>query len=344
MSRPRSSLPFALLLGIALAAAGGCGLQRSPADQATATLTAAIQRVLSPTSFPTWTPEPVTPTPTATPTATPTPIVYVIQKGDTLVEIASRFRVSASEIQAANGITDPRLLQIGQEIIIPQGSNQDLAGTPTPTPIPLRVLSLNHARTVSGDAIVMGEILNETAQGVEEVVLAIELRDASGHTVSSTEVTSLLDVVAPGEKAPFGTVITDAPEYASVACRVVRAVPEVPARAVHRELAIAEVSGRAAYDQTFVVIGKVRNSGDMAAVDLFVIVTLYGREGTIIGARREPLSEQLDPGARRVFEAVLVPIGWPVENFTVAVEGREAPPAVQTPTLAASSPSRETAA
>ena len=46
-------------------------------------------------------------------------IDYVVKRGDTLSGIASRVGVSASDLQAANGITNPRRLQIGQKLSIP---------------------------------------------------------------------------------------------------------------------------------------------------------------------------------------------------------------------------------
>lgn len=71
------------------------------------------------TSTPTLTPFPSsTPTPTSSPS--PTPLrTYVVQKGDTLNEIAARFGVSVRDLMERNGITDPTKLQIGQVLIIP---------------------------------------------------------------------------------------------------------------------------------------------------------------------------------------------------------------------------------
>jgi LysM repeat protein len=43
----------------------------------------------------------------------------VVQKGDTLNEIAARFGVSVRDLMELNGITDPTKLQIGQVLIIP---------------------------------------------------------------------------------------------------------------------------------------------------------------------------------------------------------------------------------
>ena len=44
---------------------------------------------------------------------------YEVKRGDTLSGIASRVGVSSADLQAANGITNPRRLQIGQKLSIP---------------------------------------------------------------------------------------------------------------------------------------------------------------------------------------------------------------------------------
>ena len=44
---------------------------------------------------------------------------YVVQEGDSLWEIASRFGVGIEDLQSANGITDPSQLSIGAELVIP---------------------------------------------------------------------------------------------------------------------------------------------------------------------------------------------------------------------------------
>ena len=50
---------------------------------------------------------------------TPEPEVYVVQPGDTLFTIAQRFGSSVEAIVAANGITNPSLINPGQKLIIP---------------------------------------------------------------------------------------------------------------------------------------------------------------------------------------------------------------------------------
>lgn len=45
--------------------------------------------------------------------------VYIVQPGDSLSSIASRFNISLAELMNANGISDPNLLDAGQQLIIP---------------------------------------------------------------------------------------------------------------------------------------------------------------------------------------------------------------------------------
>ena len=45
--------------------------------------------------------------------------IYIVQAGDTLSSIASRFNISVDDLMTANTITDPNVLSAGQELVIP---------------------------------------------------------------------------------------------------------------------------------------------------------------------------------------------------------------------------------
>jgi LysM repeat protein len=64
--------------------------------------------------------------------ATITPTVYVVQPGDTLGSIADRFAVSVEDLMAANGLTDPNVLDVGQTLNIPFGDFLPPTLTPEP--------------------------------------------------------------------------------------------------------------------------------------------------------------------------------------------------------------------
>lgn len=59
-------------------------------------------------------PDPATPDP-----ATPEPTRYKVKAGDTLSSIAARYGVTVRKLQAANDISNPRVLKIGQVLVIP---------------------------------------------------------------------------------------------------------------------------------------------------------------------------------------------------------------------------------
>ncbi|HMO60357.1 MAG TPA: LysM domain-containing protein [Roseiflexaceae bacterium] len=65
---------------------------------------------------------------------TPTPSgLYVVQPGDTLSALAVEFGTTVGELIAANGLTDPDALQVGQTLIIPSLTITSPAfATPTP--------------------------------------------------------------------------------------------------------------------------------------------------------------------------------------------------------------------
>ena len=56
---------------------------------------------------------------TAEPVATATPLVYEVQAGDTLAEIAARFGVTIEAIVETNGLGDPNRIQSGDILTLP---------------------------------------------------------------------------------------------------------------------------------------------------------------------------------------------------------------------------------
>ena len=59
--------------------------------------------------------------------------VYLVRRGDTLIGIATRFRVSMWDIVLANNIANPSLIYVGQSLVIPGGRGSG-GSTPTPSP------------------------------------------------------------------------------------------------------------------------------------------------------------------------------------------------------------------
>lgn len=88
------------------------------------------------TPLPTATSEPATEVPTVEPTATTAPApsgptTYVVQPGDNLFRIALRHGTTVEAIAEANGIANPRLIYVGQKLVIPAGAQQPPTGGTT---------------------------------------------------------------------------------------------------------------------------------------------------------------------------------------------------------------------
>lgn len=105
--------------------------------------------------------------------ATPAPAadeqpIHVVQAGDTLGRISERYEVSIEDIMAANGLTNPDLLSVGQQLIIPVGG---VPATPTPeatavlpTPIPSVPAAQGEARIQITGVIGAGSLEEEAVQ------------------------------------------------------------------------------------------------------------------------------------------------------------------------------------
>jgi LysM repeat protein len=94
----------------------------TPNPTATPTPSSSPTASSTPTKSPTPTPTPTatkTSTPTPTPTATTKPSTYTVVSGDTLTKIATRFGVTQAALMAANKITNPNSIQLGQKLVIP---------------------------------------------------------------------------------------------------------------------------------------------------------------------------------------------------------------------------------
>ncbi|MCL4531906.1 MAG: LysM peptidoglycan-binding domain-containing protein, partial [Actinobacteria bacterium] len=116
-----------------------------PRDAKTAAVSDASGNTATPaataTAAPTATPAPTPPPPTATKAASPgaapaSSSGYTVKAGDTLYSIAAAFKVKVTDLQSANGLTDPGHLKVGQQLSIPGGAQPHQAPTAQPTPAP----------------------------------------------------------------------------------------------------------------------------------------------------------------------------------------------------------------
>ena len=309
----------------AILALSGCGqiiTRVEPTPTATPTARPMAMATLRPTS----TPAPYTPAPTPTPTLTPTPIIYVIQKGDTPLGIANKFGVSLRELQDTNGITDPRALRVGQELIIPEQELKDESPTAVPTPLPFVIENTTFNSTTLGGLWGLGEIRNTSGLDLEQVAVVAALLDDKGNILTQEKVPVQVDLIGPGERAPFAVRFRAPPRtFASYLITPVSAIPGYTG-SYYRDLVVKDSRGEGERYSTYTVSGKISNVGPEDAVDVAITATIYDAVGRVIGTRRAAPEHNVIPrGGDTTFTVQLTPLGGPVDSYSVTVLGRRLP-------------------
>jgi LysM repeat protein len=323
---------LAYLTGLLLLVAG-CGQSVTPTAGVpglapTAAPTSALNPVALPTSA--MSPTPIarptnTPIPSATPEPTATPIIYVIEEGDTLLAVASRYGISLEAIRLANPDLRPELLQIGQPVIIPPPNeeNRPAGFLPSPTPLPLAISGTGWYTTPMGGLWFLGEVINDTEAPVENVRLGVTLYGRDGEVLAQLDSSAAADVVAAGAAAPFGLLFGTLPEpIATFETQLIASEPVTRDGVWHPALTIAE-SGGEFEGRVFRIRGMIENGSEIPATEVTLVATLYNSAGQITGFLRETLSEPLPPASRASFDLWLAPVGPGTERYAVTVSGHQ---------------------
>jgi LysM repeat protein len=127
------------------------------------------------------TPAPTTATPTTVVAPTPTTVVHIVQPGESLSAIALRYDVPIEVLAEANGIEDPNVIKVGQQIVIP-GPTPEPTATVLPTPSPtVDVPPQLEIRDVIGRGAPSAETVIVVNRGRGVSLRGWTLRDAQGN-------------------------------------------------------------------------------------------------------------------------------------------------------------------
>jgi LysM repeat protein len=147
---------------------------------------------ITPALLPTHTPLPASPTPASE------PVVHVIQRGETLSEIARTYGVTTQAIIEANGVRNPNRIITGQKLLIPvpgqviptATTRPQVSDTPIPQPTP-RPATSTPAPTASTYQF-LGEVIWDPLVAPNCAGPAISrhswVRDTSGNPVNGVRV------------------------------------------------------------------------------------------------------------------------------------------------------------
>jgi LysM repeat protein len=304
----------------------GCGqvitVKPTPTPAPTATIGLAV---VNATDAPTDTPAPYTPAPTPTFTVTPTPVFHTIASGESLLSIANQYNVSMASLQEANGILDPRSLQIGQQLIVPREEEAAVAAdaTATPTPMPVEIENLHFTENTIGGVWVLGEVHNTAGVALEQVRVGVTLVDKAGAELADSQALVALDLVDVDERAPFAILFGSAPkDFEQYQAYPVSAVPAYVG-SYYRDLAVEDIQTESERYASYTVTGSVLNTGPEEAVDVQVVLTAYDPLNRVIAVQVvTPVHNVVPRGGTTTFTAVLAPVGGPVQHIQAEAQGR----------------------
>jgi LysM repeat protein len=232
--------------------------------------------------------------------AAPREVVYPVQAGDSLLNIARRFGVDANTLRSVNNIPSDGLLQIGQALRIPQ-PQFDATGLPilpTATPLYFAILAPRCSMIPTDSMLCLGEVSNPLSVPLARVAVGVRLRRADGR-LAAEGITSMEQIIiAPGQAAPYRLLFKgnwQEPLSASAFIASAESAPHLRDRFVPVQI---EQENRQAVGGQHIVSAIVSNQHDRPARLLRAVVTLRDVLGRPSGYRVVELNRTLLPGER----------------------------------------------
>lgn len=167
------------------------------------------------------------PTNTPLPTSTATPRTHTVAQGEDMSGIALRYRVSLDALKTANPSANPRLILVGQVLVIPAGTPPPGA-TAQPTPTAAKILAdpPRCLRDEAGGAWCFTLVRNTQSTPVESVTVRLRLVDGQGKQIAAQVISTALDLLPAGKTLPAGAYFpAPLPAVFQAAGEVVSALP-----------------------------------------------------------------------------------------------------------------------
>lgn len=151
---------------------------------------------------------------------------------------------------------------------------------PTPSAPPLEILSMSDYVDGIDYLHVVGEIENKSEEPFEFVQVLVTLYDAGGKVVNTDFTYTDLDIVLPGQKAPFGVAIA---EYTGTVEYVAQVQGQPANRLPYPDLRVVNTSEFVDSINYWHLVGEVVNEGSRSATFVKIVATLYNDAGEVVG-------------------------------------------------------------
>jgi hypothetical protein len=194
----------------------------------------------------------------------------------------------------------------------------------TPTP----VLTFETFRETAyqdsvGSTRFLFEVRNSNDFATERVQATVKLRDAEGSLLASETGYAKLDLLEPGGLAPVLVVFfLSSPDFASYEINIDAHRADYLLELLHGDLEIAEEVTRVGEWVPYEVLGQVRNTADIDADSVTLVVSCHGADGRIVAVGTgRPESRYVAAGESSEFLVTVGDVAGDVDSCTVRVEG-----------------------
>lgn len=265
-----------------------------------------------------------TPTPNILPPDTPVPTntmqVYVIEEGDTLSEIAEKFKIPQADLIAANPDVNPNALPIGGTLFIPDLSAPQ-AAVSIPTPVPVPVTQAACHPTADSGLWCFALIQNNTTAILENVSAKITLLDENKDAIASETAFTPLDIIQPNVSLP---VFVFFPNVSNNATPQVQLLSAMQGSGLGYLPAVLDnTSAQINWDGNYAIVnGQVYLPAEStAATQVWVAAVAYDKNGTVVGLRRWE-GGAIQPGGSIHFDFSVSSVGGEIEAVEFFVQAR----------------------
>lgn len=255
-----------------------------------------------------------------TPIPSSTPATYVIQSGDTISQLAEKFKISQDALRAANPELNPNSMTIGETILIPDPSAA-LAAASTPTPVPAPVTQAVCHPSADSGLWCFALVQNNTADVLENVSAQITLLDSNGASIASQIAFTPLDIIPANSSMPVYVFFPNTPAEVTPQIQIMTALQasassHLPA-ILNNSLAQINWNGKTAQ-----LSGQVYLPPEsQAATQTWVAAVAYDKSGTVVGVRRWE-GEGIQPGMSINFNFAVSSLGEDIEAVDFFVQAR----------------------
>lgn len=307
-----------------LVACAGSPIEYTP--QPTQTLRLYHTVTLSPTVQTTL---PTLPTPPPLgPTATP--FVHVVVSGDTLLGIAIRYGVSLDELLVINPGIDPRILSVGQEVIIPSPGDESAGALLlTPTPVPIDLSPVRCHPIPSGSLWCLTTARNTTSADIRGLSVLVTLVNPAGQPLAYAPAYSPLDLIPKGSLMPLAAFFPDPPsDYVNAIATQLSAVQVGEEIIRYTDLMVEKtISERGSDGHRWRVQGEatlpVSFQGSAARINVLLLALDATQE--VVGYSKWEAETTLELGGSVDFDITVFSLGPIIDHIDILAEAQVIP-------------------